>query len=197
MKTNNYLGKQDQNRGIVLFIIVFVICVIVIGILSHKNEKVDNKGISTIDSMAQDIEKQIVDVSKFEVDGTNLNIEGELKENITESTISNLEEVDFVLKSKEGDKYFYPMDYFISTEGIDISMPENTNIDLSTIEKGEYFAFIRIKYETTKTDTGYRYRYYTLRNNTENNNIEVENVKLEFKTSDRVSNYLTINVKKK
>lgn len=202
MKTNNYLGRQDQNRGIILFFLVLsVVIVIICGVLftNNHNKRKEEQGASSIEKMATSIERQICDINRFELDENRLIIEGELKENVTDSMISNLQNIQIVLKDKDGDKYEFDTDYLISMEGIDFSTiiedDEISNIDLNELEKGEYFVFLRTRSSSTRTDTGYRYRYYTLRSNAQYNELEYNNISIKFDTSDEVSNYLTINVK--
>ncbi len=202
MKTNNYLGKQDENRGIILFFLVFgVIIAIICGIIfaSNHSKRQEEQGVKSIDQMAPSVERQIGDVNRFELDNNRLIIEGELKENITDSVISNLQNIQIVLKDKDGDKYEFDTDYLISMDGIEFSTISEddgiSNINLDELEKGEYFVFLRTRSSTTTTDTGYRYRYYTLRSNAQYNELEYNNVHANFDTSDKVSDYLTIIVK--
>ena len=122
MKTNNYLGRQDQNRGIILFFLVLsVFIVIICGVLftNNHNKRKEEQGASSIEKMATSIERQICDINRFELDENRLIIEGELKENVTDSMISNLQNIQIVLKDKDGDKYEFDTDYLISMEGID------------------------------------------------------------------------------
>ena len=201
MKTNNYLGRQDQNRGIILFflflgIVIAIICGLIVA--NNHSKRQEEKGASSIDQMSTSIERQICDINRFELDNNRLIIEGELKENITDSVISNLQNIQIVLKDKDGDKYEFDTDYLISMEGIDfttiIEEEEISNIDLNELQKGEYFVFLRTRSSSTRTDTGYRYRYYTLRSNAQYNELEYNNVLMKFDTSNEVSDYLTIGV---
>lgn len=202
MKTKNYLGKRDENRGIVLFFLVFgVIIAIICGIIvaSNHSKRQEEQGASSIDQMASSIERQVCDVNRFELDNNRLIIEGEINENITDSVISNLQNIQIVLKDKSGDKYEFDTDYLISMDGIEFSTidedDEISKINLDELEEGEYFVFLRTRSSSTTTDTGYRYRYYTLRSNAEYNELEYNNVSMIFDTSNKVSDYLTILVK--
>ena len=38
MKTNNYIGKQDENRGIIAFFVVFLIVILICGIIFLSNK---------------------------------------------------------------------------------------------------------------------------------------------------------------
>lgn len=201
MKTDNYIGRHDENRGIILFCLVFgVVLVIVLGITLVANSNKDkSKGVSNSDGIASVIEKEVYDIVNFELEDNKLLIEGELEEEVTDAIITKLQDIEIVFKDKEGDKYSYDTDYFISTDKIEFSSilkdEKESSIDLSKIEKGEYFVLLRIKYESTKTDEGYKYKYYTLRNNTENNNVEYQGINIYFDSSDSVESYLTIESK--
>lgn len=199
MKTNNYIGRHDENRGIVIFFAIFgIILVIIAGIIyatkNEENKEID--GVSSIDDIASYIEDENCSINKFELSGNKLVISGELKENITDSILSKLEAVEIVFKDKDGDKYVYGTNYYISTEGIDFSViKEESNeseINLDEFESGEYFVFLRIKYESSKAESGYRQRYYTLKNNTDINELEYNSMDIFFSTSTKVSDYLTV-----
>ena len=160
MKTNNYLGRHDENRGIILFGMIFgVLLVIILGITCVSNaSKKNSKGVSSADGIASVIEKKQYDIEKFEIDGNKLVIEGTLNEKVPKD-------------SKESE------------------------INLDEVAKGEYFVLLRMKYESSKTEEGYRYRYYTFNNQTQNNNLEYNGMNILFDSSESVSSYLTIEHK--
>ena len=115
------------------------------------------------------------------------------------SIISKLENVELVLKDKTGDKYIYKTNYYIATDRIEFSsIPKDSKeseINLDEVAKGEYFVLLRMKYESSKTEEGYRYRYYTFNNQTQNNNLEYNGMNILFDSSESVSSYLTIEHK--
>lgn len=201
MKTNNYIGKQDENRGIVAFLIVFVVVVLVFGIIVLSNKLRSNSGehgISSIDDMYYELQKTNSDISKFEINEDKLIIEGQHNENLSQNLLSKLVNLQLVLKNSEGDKYVYDLDYFISTEGIDYATYEKDEenikyfVSLSEIEPGEYFVFLRTKTESSRASDGYVYKYYSLENKTEVNNLTYENMTIKFDKSEKVDSFLTI-----
>lgn len=197
MKTNNYLGKQDENRGIILFCLILgIIFAIVLGISFAKGSKNEKSGVSNSDEISSIVEKQLCDIDQFMIINDRLVLEGELKEEVTESIVIKLKNVQIVLKDKNGDKYEYNTDYYISTEGIKFSSiieeENDSEIELDKINNGEYFVLLRIEYESTKSETGYKYRYYTLKNNTDINNIEYDKMNIFFDSTEKVSSFLTI-----
>lgn len=199
MKTNNYLGRHDENRGIIIFFIIFAIVAIVIGAMTiMKNVKKDkeNEGITSIDQMISMLEDEVCDIERFEIAENKLILQGMLQHQLSDTVLSKLKGIQIVLKNNEGDKYVYDTDYYISSEKIDFSSIKEgsqiSEIDLDAIEKGEYYAFLRLKYESTKSETRYRYLYYTLKSNVETKHIEYNSMKVSFGNSKKVTDYLTI-----
>ena len=197
MRTNNYLGSRDENRGIVLFGLVFgVLLVIVLAITFVVNSNNKEKGVSNQHALSTVVESQMCDINTFEEDNGRLIIEGELSEEVNEYIIRNLQTVELVLKDSTGDKYVYTTDYYLSTEGIEFSSiqedEEESTIILSEIDKGNYYVLLRVRYENSNNEDGYVYRYYTFKNNTENNNVEMEGMNIYFDIIDDSFSYLTI-----
>lgn len=197
MRTNNYLGKHDENRGIVLFVVVLIILAIIFGVVILLNSKEDEDiGVSKADNIASIVEKKQADISKMNIEDNRLILEGEIKNAISGNLIIKLQNVEIVLKNKDGDKYVFSTDYFISSEKIEFSsIMENkkeSEIDLDSIDKGEYFVLLRLKTESANDEKGYKYRYYTLNNLTDNGNMEHNNIKIYFDKSKLISSYLTI-----
>ena len=89
MKTNNYIGRHDENRGIILFCLVFgILIAIVLGIsLASNLNKDKTKGASSADGIATIIEKQIYDINEFKIEDGKLILEGELKDKVSDSMI--------------------------------------------------------------------------------------------------------------
>ncbi len=197
MRTNNYLGKHDENRGIIIFFILLCILAIVVGgiILSKKLNNKDDI-ISKSDDIAHLIEKKVAEINKFEYKDDELILNGVLNGGISNNIITKLKSIDIVLRDKNGDIYEYQTDYFISQEKIEFSTiledKENSTIELNDINPGEYFVLLRLKYEVQNNKEGYNYKYYTLKNNTENNKIEQDNIITMFDSAKKVTSYLTL-----
>ena len=193
MKSKNYLGKHDENRGIVIFFLVFIVVIAIIFFMIHSNNKEEKEiGVSSIDAMYSSLEDETGVIKEFKLADNNLILSGSVKNSLDNTVISNIENVQMVFKNKDGDKYAYDLDYFISTDNIEFSLLKDNNINLDEFENGEYFVFLRIKYTSQKTDEGYRYKYYTLKNDTENNELLYNNISISFSTSSKVKNYLTV-----
>lgn len=200
MRTNNYLGSRDENRGIVLFCLVFgVLLAIGLGITFVVNSNTKDSGVKSQNAISSLVEKEVCDINTFEENDGKLLIEGILSEEVNEYIIRRLQEVEIVLKDSKGDKYEYPTDYYISTEGVEFSSiledEKESNINLNDISSGEYFVLLRVKYESSNNEEGFIYRYYTLKNNTENNNVEYEGTDIYFDSLENSITYLTIEKK--
>lgn len=200
MRTNNYLGSRDENRGIVLFCLVFgVLLAIGLGITFVVNSNTKDSGVKSQNAISSLVEKEVCDINTFEENDGKLLIEGILSEEVNEYIIRRLQEVEIVLKDSKGDKYEYPTDYYISTEGVEFSSiledEKESNINLNDISSGEYFVLLRVKYESSNNEEGFIYRYYTLKNNTENNNVEYEGTNIYFDSLENSITYLTIEKK--
>lgn len=203
MKTNNYLGKHDQNRGIVLFGIIFaavmVMALIIFAISTSGNDS--SRGISSVDSFASSIQRTPADVTVLNVNENKLQIKGALTENVNETLLSKLKNVQIVFKCKDGDKYEYDTNYYISSEGVKFNSilkdQKESSINLEEVEDGEYFVFLKLTFISAKSENGYNVRYYTLENNieSEENTIENERFDISFESSNKVSTYLTIKNK--
>ncbi len=200
MRTNNYLGSRDENRGIVLFCLVFgVLLAIGLGITFVVNSNTKDSGVKSQNAISSLVEKEVCDINTFEENDGKLLIEGILSEEVNEYIIRRLQEVEIVLKDSKGDKYEYPTDYYISTEGVEFSSiledEKESNINLNDISSGEYFVLLRVKYESSNNEEGFIYRYYTLKNNTENNNVEYDGTNIYFDSLENSITYLTIEKK--
>ncbi len=197
MRTNNYLGKHDENRGIIIFFALLCILAIVVGgIILCKKLNSEDDIVSKSDDIAHLIEKKVAEVNKFEYKDGRLVLEGVLNGGISNNIITKLKSIDIVLRDKNGDKYEYQTDYFISQEKIEFSTipedKEDSTIELNDINSGEYFVLLRLKYEVQNKEEGYNYKYYTLKNNTENNKIEQDSITTMFDSAKRVTSYLMI-----
>lgn len=200
MRTNNYLGSRDENRGIVLFCLVFgVLLAIGLGITFVVNSNTKDNGVKSQNAISSIVENEICDINTFEEHNGNLVIEGILSEEVNEYIIRRLQNVEIVLKDSKGDKYEYSTDYYISTEGVEFSSileeEKESKINLEDILSGEYYVLLRVKYESTNNENGFIYKYYTFKNNTENNNIEFDGINVYFDSLEDSITYLTIEKK--
>lgn len=193
MKSKNYLGKPDENRGILIAAGILVVIVLLILIINGIAKSNDIEEVIFEENFAV-VEKTAGTVNKLEVIDSKVLIEGTLNAGLTQARIIKLRDVDLVLRSNEEDKYEYNVDYHISAESIEFSskVKENIVIDLNAIESGEYDVFLRMKFESSQNEMGYAYKYYSLGNGAELPNIEQEGLTISFDKYKNVLDYLKL-----
>lgn len=193
MKSKNYLGKPDENRGILIALAIFVVIFAIVFIINAISKSKDIEEVVFEEDFAV-VEKTTASVNKLEVKDSKVLIEGILKAGLTQARIIKLRDVDLVLRANQEDKYEFNLGYHISAEDIDFStnLKDNIVLDLNQIEPGEYKAFLRIKFESSSNGQGYAYKYYSLSNGAELTNVEQEGLKISFDKYKGVLDYLTI-----
>ena len=191
MKSKNYLGKPDENRGIILFAVVFVLILLVVFVISKiaNGNKID---AITIEGDLAVVEKIEAEVNKMEIKDNTLVLEGVLNAGLTQSRIVKLRDVDIVLRNNLEDKYEYNVKYYITSEKIDFStvLKDKVSIDLGEIDANEYTILLRMKFESASNEEGYAYKYYSLKASDSVENVDNESVKISKEEYKGVLNYL-------
>ena len=191
MKSKNYLGKPDENRGIILFAVVFVIILLAVFAISKiaNGNKIDT---ITIEGDLAVVEKIEAEVNKVEIKDNTLVLEGVLNAGLTQSRIVKLRDVDIVLRNNLEDKYEYNVKYYITSEKIDFStvLKDKVSIDLDEIDANEYTILLRMKFESASNEEGYAYKYYSLKASDSVENVDNESVKISKEEYKGVLNYL-------
>ena len=191
MKSKNYLGKPDENRGIILFAVVFVLILLVVFAISKiaNGNKIDT---ITIEGDLAVVEKIEAEVNKVEIKDNTLVLEGVLNAGLTQSRIVKLRDVDIVLRNNLEDKYEYNVKYYITSEKIDFStiLKDKVSIDLDEIDANEYTILLRMKFESASNEEGYAYKYYSLKASDSVENVDNESVKISKEEYKGVLNYL-------
>ena len=193
MKSKNYLGKPDENRGILIALAIFVVIFALVFIINVISKSHDIEEVVFEEDFAV-AEKTTATISKLEVTESKVLIEGLLKAGLTQARIIKLRDVDLVLRANQEDKYEFNLGYHISAEDIDFStkLKDSVVLDLNQIEPGEYKVFLRVKSESSSNEQGYAYKYYSLASGEELQNIEQEGLKISFDKYKGVLDYLTI-----
>ena len=191
MKSKNYLGKPDENRGIILFAVVFVLILLAVFVISKiaNGNKIDT---ITIEGDLAVVEKIEAEVNKVEIKDNTLVLEGVLNAGLTQSRIVKLRDVDIVLRNNLEDKYEYNVKYYITSEKIDFStvLKDKVSIDLDEIDANEYTILLRMKFESASNEEGYAYKYYSLKASDSVENVDNESVKISKEEYKGVLNYL-------
>ena len=191
MKSKNYLGKPDENRGIILFAVVFVLILLAVFVISKiaNGNKIDT---ITMEGDLAVVEKIEAEVNKVEIKDNTLVLEGVLNAGLTQSRIVKLRDVDIVLRNNLEDKYEYNVKYYITSEKIDFStvLKDKVSIDLDEIDANEYTILLRMKFESASNEEGYAYKYYSLKASDSVENVDNESVKISKEEYKGVLNYL-------
>ena len=167
MKSKNYLGKPDENRGILIALAIFVVIFALVFIINVISKSHDIEEVVFEEDFAV-AEKTTATISKLEVTESKVLIEGLLKAGLTQARIIKLRDVDLVLRANQEDKYEFNLGYHISAEDIDFStkLKDSVVLDLNQIEPGEYKVFLRVKSESSSNGQGYAYKYYSVSHKT-------------------------------
>jgi len=133
------------------------------------NNTTSNKEIKDLtQNLFEDIQSELVNVNKYIVYGTHLNINGRLDTNLIGSNIS---EFKIVLKNIEGVEIPFVINYTIDEKGILFSTSDEINggIDLEEIIEGKFYILLKV---VTSLDDVLSSKYYLLNNQTAYENIE-------------------------
>jgi len=193
------LKKKSVLKLVIGVVLIFVILLIaLVGIYVMYTTISKTKEIKDI---FEDIEEKEVLVSEYIVYGTHLNIKGNL-----EIEVSNIKNVSLELKTaKNENPKEIRLKYHFSDNGIDFSTSEliNEGIDLENIAQDTYYLFLKVeyldgiyKYYTLKDNTNYEnneIEYYTITRNGKNNKINIKFGK--HNKEEKQKEYMTMNVK--
>lgn len=188
------MGKQIF-KSIFLMIIVFgIFSGVYIATSRDKAEKLE---IQHIEELFTSLQNREVQVAKFYTYGDSLNIEGSL-DNVNKE---NLENVKLVVTDGENEST-YDVDYTLENKLLIFKTKEiNSGIELDKLSAGNYFVFLRIKFNNNINAKYYTMQnisvypnieYYTVTKNGVNNKIKIDFLKKELKESKY--NYLALNV---
>lgn len=141
--------KKSKIIYILIFTIIIVITVIYVNNSLNFKKFIDN------------IEKESIDVNKYYVYGTHLNIEGSINKKF-----SNIKDIKLIIKSKN-DTQEYDIHYTINDKlTIYISNKINEGINLEKIKNGKYYILLKIIYSDNKIE------HYSFKNNTSYKSID-------------------------
>ena len=198
--SNKKKSKSNNNLRIKFVVILFIILMFFLVYTKYKNDNDQTLLASAKTSVLFDSVKTnvSVDVTKFIVYGTHLNIEG----NVSLPQISgiNIDNVDIVLKNIDNEEVIIDSEYTYSDNLLSFSTIENLNtgIDLENLSTCKYYIFLKttfsnneINYYSLSNNTEYNdITYYTLTKNTSNNKIDV------YFDKYNSTSYMCINVSK-
>lgn len=192
--------KSNNNLGIKFVVILFIALMIFLVYTKYKNDNdvtmlTSAKTTALFDNVTSSTN---VNITKYIVYGTHLNIEGTVS--IPQISKINLDKADIVLKNINDEEIIINSKYTYSDNLLSFSTIENLNtgIDLESLSVCKYYIFLKttfsngeIKYYSLSNTTEYNdITYYTLTKNKFNNKIDIN-----FDTYNSIS-YMYVNVSK-
>jgi len=169
-----------------LIILIIIIGGLGFGAYSYFNE--ESKKERETEKLFETINKKQVEITKYIVYGTHLNIEGELDKKLYED---NILDAKLILKDLKNKTQEFDIEYELSNDDkftFKTSDKINEGIDLEELKSGNFYFFLRItekelndeekkeniEYYSLKNTTDYEdIEYYTITKNEKNNKIEI------------------------
>lgn len=167
-----------KKRKLLLFIIVIVVLLVLL-IYTLKNTKSSKEIKDLTKELFYSTESELVNINKYIVYGTHLNIYGRLDIDLTNV---NINDVKIVLKDIEGIEIPFNVEYNIDENGIIFSTSNEINggINLEEIAKGDYYITLKINSSVLNVQSN---KYYLLDNTTEYENIEYYTITKDSKNN--------------
>jgi len=169
-----------------LIILIIIIGGLGFGAYSYFNE--ESKKERATEKLFETVNKKQVEITKYIVYGTHLNIEGELDKKLYED---NILDAKLILKDLKNKTQEFDIEYELSNDDkftFKNSNKLNEGIDLEELKNGNFYFFLRItekelndkekkenvEYYSLKNTTDYEdLEYYTITKNEKNNKIEI------------------------
>jgi len=169
-----------------LIILIIIIGGLGFGAYSYFNE--ESKKERATEKLFETVNKKQVEITKYIVYGTHLNIEGELDKKLYED---NILDAKLILKDLKNKTQEFDIEYELSNDDkftFKTSDKINEGIDLEELKNGNFYFFLRItekelndeekkenvEYYSLKNTTDYEdLEYYTITKNEKNNKIEI------------------------
>lgn len=198
---SNKKKKQNDNNILIKIIVVLFIILMVFLIYTKINRDNNQTLITSAKTTAlfDNINKNSnVNVTKYIVYGTHLNIEGTIS--IPKISGISLEKVDIIVKNIYDEEIIINLDYTYTDNLLSFSTIDklNSGLDLENLSVNNYYIFLKttfsnseINYYSLVNDTDFDHTtYYTITKNNSNNKIDIG-----FDKYNEIP-YMTINVSK-
>lgn len=183
-KKNKHKKKQNNSTlGIKIIVILFILLMIFLIYLKVKRDNDQALLVSAKTSALFDTinTSSKVNVTKYIVYGTHLNIEGTVS--IPKISGINLEKADIIVKDIYGEEFILNSEYTYIDNLLSFSTIDklNSGLDLESLSVNTYYIFLKttfsnsdIKYYSLSNKTDYdEITYYTITKNKSNNKINI------------------------
>lgn len=164
--------KKGIKKSVVFFGMVVILAIVLYNFVFNSKETVadDFDNYNVLDTL----QSENVEISKYTVYGTHLNIEGTLEKTIDKNIVKS---ITLVLLDESGNEQAnYNIDYSIDDNKINFSTAKKINegIDLESIKVGQYIFVLKIVYNNTNVEAGSEKspEYYSLKNSTTYGDLE-------------------------
>ena len=192
--------KSNNNFGIKLIIFLFIILMIFLIYTKYKNDHDEALLVSAKTSaLFENINANTnVNITKYIVYGTHLNIEGTVS--IPKISGINLDKAEIIIKNIDNEEAVIKSVYSYTDNLLSFSTIDNLNtgIDLESLSVNKYYIFLKttfsnseIKYFSLANNTDFNNTtYYTITKNNSNNKVDINFDKYNS------TPYMCINVSK-
>ena len=168
-------------------LIILIIIIGGLGFIAYNYFNADSKKERAMAKLFESVNKKQVEITKYIVYGTHLNIEGELDKKLYED---NILDAKLILKDFENNTQEFDIEYELSSEDkftFKTSDKINEGIELDKLKTGNFYVFLKItekelndekktenvEYYSLKNTTDYKdLEYYTITKDKKNNKIE-------------------------
>lgn len=186
-------------KRILMYVIIILVLLIVL-IYALKNTESNKEIADETKELFINTQSELVNVNKYIVYGTHLNIYGKLDINLEDI---NINDVNLVLKNIQGKEISFKVEYDITENSITFNTSDEINdgINLEEIAEGHYYMLLKIdsninevNYYLLDNTTEYEnIEYYTITKNNKNNKINIDTE--EYLLDGITVPYMSITVK--
>lgn len=156
-------------RKIFFIIPIILLTIYIIYIFLNKDTECFSKIENNIESEQENIENTTVNINKYIVYGTHLNLYGDI--NLEEYI--NIDSIQLVLKNKENlNDIEYDLNYTLDENILEFYTSEKINegVDLENLSLGNYIVILKIN--SVQADSSLKEKLYLLKNNTDYENLQ-------------------------
>lgn len=195
------LNINLKDKKIIYIVAILMLLIALIYALNNTTSIKEEKDLTK--ELFQSVEVELVDLEKYMVYGTHLNINGRLSINLDESSI---DDISLVFKDIWGNEHSYDIEYNIGEGNIrfSTSLKINEGIDLENIPRGDYYVLLKIgttiderqteKYYLLDNTTKYdKVEYYTITKNNTNNKIDIYSG--EYTLDNIITPYFKVDIR--
>lgn len=196
------LNINFKSKKVVYVVAIFMLLIALIYALNNTTSIKEEEDLT--EKLFQSVEVELVDLERYIIYGTHLNMNGRLSINLDESSI---DDISLVFKDIWGNEHSYDIEYNIDEDNIRFSTSPKINegIDLENIPKGDYYVVLKIgatidnlqteKYYLLDNTTEYdKVEYYTITRNNKNNKIDIYSD--EYILDNIITPYFKVDVRK-